>query len=41
MTEQQVKLSGPGHSISIKRNPDRAVISVGCRAVADIYAKTT
>jgi uncharacterized protein (DUF427 family) len=35
MKEKQVKLPGPGHSISIERNPARVVVSVAGRVVAD------
>jgi uncharacterized protein (DUF427 family) len=35
MKEKQVKLPGPGHPISIQRNPARVIVSVGGRVVAD------
>ena len=35
MKEKQVKLPGPDHPISIKRNPARVVVSVAGRVVAD------
>ena len=35
MKEKQVKLPGPGHPISIRRNPARVVVSVAGRVVAD------
>src|SRR5712675_2879096 len=35
MKEKQIKLPGPDHPISIQRNPDRVVVSVAGRVVAD------
>ena len=35
MKEKQVKLPGPDHPISIRRNPARAVVSVAGRVIAD------
>src|ERR1700730_14310600 len=35
MKEKQIKLPGPGHRISIQRNPARVVVSVAGRVVAD------
>jgi uncharacterized protein (DUF427 family) len=35
MKEKQVKLPGPDHPISIRRNPARVVVSVAGRVVAD------
>ena len=35
MKENQVKLPGPDHPISIQRNPARVVVSVAGRVVAD------
>jgi len=38
LTENQIKLPGPDHPISIERNPARVVASVAGLAVADSYA---
>src|SRR5260370_42319345 len=35
MREKQINLPGPDHPISIQPNPDRVVVSVAGRAVAD------
>jgi uncharacterized protein (DUF427 family) len=35
MKENQVKLPGPDHPISIQRNPARVIVSVAGRVVAD------
>ncbi len=35
MKEKQIKLPGPDHPISIRRNPARVVVSVAGRVVAD------
>jgi uncharacterized protein (DUF427 family) len=35
MKEQQVKLPGPDHPISIQRNPARVVVSVAGHVIAD------
>lgn len=35
MKEKQVKLPGPDHPISIRRNPARVVVSVAGRVIAD------
>jgi uncharacterized protein (DUF427 family) len=35
MKEKQIKIPGPDHPISIKRNPARVVVSVAGRVVAD------
>jgi uncharacterized protein (DUF427 family) len=36
MKGKQVRLPGPDHPISIRRNPARVVVSVASRVVADI-----
>ena len=35
MNEKLVKLPGPDHPISIKRNPSRVIVSVAGRVIAD------
>ena len=35
MKEKQIKLPGPDHPISIRRNPARVVVSVASRVIAD------
>jgi Uncharacterized protein conserved in bacteria len=35
MKEKQIKLPGPDHPISIKRNPARVVVSVAGQVIAD------
>jgi uncharacterized protein (DUF427 family) len=35
MKQKQIKVPGPGHPISIQRNPGRVVVSVAGRVVAD------
>ena len=35
MKEKQIKIPGPDHPISIERNPDRVVVSVAGRVIAD------
>jgi uncharacterized protein (DUF427 family) len=35
MKEKQIKIPGPDHPISIQPNPDRVVVSVAGRVVAD------
>jgi uncharacterized protein (DUF427 family) len=35
MKEKQIKIPGPDHPISIQRNPDRVVVSVAGRVIAD------
>jgi len=35
MKEKQIRIPGPDHPISIKRNPARVVVSVAGRAIAD------
>ena len=35
MKEKQIKLPGPDHPISIRRNPARVVVSVAGRVIAD------
>src|SRR5437879_10053007 len=35
MKEKQIKIPGPDHPISIQPNPDRVVVSVAGRVIAD------
>ena len=35
MKEKQIKIPGPDHPISIRANPDRVVVSVAGRVIAD------
>src|SRR5260370_4424207 len=35
MKEKQIRIPGPDHPISIQRNPDRVVVSVAGRVIAD------
>src|SRR6202162_734096 len=41
MKEKQIKIPGPEHPISIERNPDRVVVSVAGRVVADTHNALT
>ena len=41
MTAKPVKIPGPGHPITIEKNPRRVVVSAGGRAVADTRAALT
>jgi uncharacterized protein (DUF427 family) len=35
MTERAIKIPGPEHPISIERNPNRVVVTLGGRVIAD------
>ena len=35
MREKSVKVPGPDHPITIERNPNRVVVTVGGKAIAD------
>ena len=41
MSERQTKLPGPDHSITIERNPERVVVTVAGRVVADTHDALT
>jgi hypothetical protein len=41
MKTKQIKIPGPEHPIFIQRNPDRVVVSVAGRVVADICKALT